>query len=1136
MSTYWRKSSDPIGTGGRRLARTIIVAALLALVASATFIAAPNQAEAQPVPADPQSIVSEERIFPGDTNCDVPIGGTLTPEVAARSLPVTVCVYATNIGAATAPEVFVSSAFLDGEGDTFFNVERGETVVLYRFVTSLQGANQAARKFTAHLRDGTYVTPDQLTLELDQLVAADVITDVDYANYFARTDLPAIDATWTALGRTADAVIDIDLAAQQNKWQALGLDDYEFLYQPICFCFFPNGAEPPYRIRVIDGQIVEAVSVAGGSPAPAWTQRTLDELLDSVVAADISNAANVTAAFDLLYGYPTTGFIDRDLRIADEEIAWSVSGFTPLWFCAGQYWDIDEPCLGEPPMQPTIEVTFLIFTGNVPCEGNGLDPTTGDLSGQGRTTYCFTITNTGDVVAPNLTITTELLGVEVAVGDLLPGESFVHREYVDLSSETFLADLRGQFNDSDDLEREVDQLVNAGVISGEAAATWLEVTDIYELAGQDPAVPIEVAFDTQIDKWQALGIDDYEFVYRDTSGGVAYPSEVAPPWLVRVIDREVASAVSVTGGGTVDGTTLDAILEAVQTSDARNPFRLDASFDVVYGYPTNWNERNGPSFLPDGTAVQVLSEIGQAVTSFVPLKNCTGTFEPVGVPCSQGSERFIADLRGMFLDSDDLERELDQLVRAGAVSQRAADRYLALTDFYSLVGQDPTVEVDVDFGTQIRKWQALGIDDYEFVYQDSCFCFYAPGTEPPWKVQVEDGRVVNAVSVNGGGTVPGTTIESILGNIAAATNGDPYRLNGSFDVLYGYPTSWFIDGDVRIADDEFGQTIQDFTPLGECAGQLLPFDATCGGVSSDVLAYEGDTSCTAPGGPPIPDNVAIFSTIVTVCVTATNLGNTAVSNVTVTVENPPFEAELGDIAAGETVTKRFVIDRSIRDYTLETEQPGDADRIGQLLAGLLKAGSISAADLDQWRELAMLDASATGLDIFETQLKKWNALGLVDYEFTSQLFCFCPPETNAPIRVRVVNGEVVSATVLRTGEPAGAFVQAFTIPEVFERVTPDSSAFAISATFDRFYGLPAQWSIDSIQLAIDDELSGRISDFAPLVKCNGELVTLGSKCGPPTKPDCTRPAPGGECRPRNVTAGFTNLDRDWALAWGHKPN
>jgi len=1252
-----------------------MVATVVAILAAATFVAAPPSASAQEDLPDfvPAEVVSEERIFAGDTTCDAPLGGTLTPDEAAAALPVTVCVYSTNIGDTVAPEVFVASELLDGDGEWFYNVERGQTVVLERFVTSLPEGVPELQIMAAEF-DGDVACPGepearplppfiggsgQTTLcftitNIGSAVAEDVrFSDSNYGiddvglgdlapgesvtyRHFVDHSVESFerdirDVPWDSddLERELEALVDVgvieasayqqylgitdlyqgageaDLALQRQKWETLGIDDYEFVYRNNCFCFWPDDAAPPWRVRVIDGEVVEAASVRGGGAVQGIT---LDTMFDSIDESRAVNPVRLTGSFEILYGYPTQWFSDRSRLIADEEFGQSVLSFQPLRDCGAEYVPSTDTC--PDPGEPELIIERFAYEGDVDC-ANDLNPLPDGWTGDsGRTTVCFVVTNVGDALATNVILSDTDYGlVDVILGDLPVGASIDYRHFIDQSSRRFLADLRDRFLDSDDLELELEELADKGVLAPNALNEYFNFTDLYQLAGQGPDALIEVDFALQIQKWVTLGIDDYEFVYRDTCF-CFWPDEIAPPWKVRVIDGQVVSAESISGGGAVAGTTFDAIFADIDTELSNDPVQFDGSFDLLYGYPTRWFVDRYANVADDG--------FGQIVSEFTPLRDCNnGLYVPSedacteaiielevlayegDVPCDndlqplpsglqfsgngrttvcftitnvggsvandvvlsdddyllpsvnlgdlapgesviyrhfvdQSSETFLADMRDTLLTADDLRGELDELLTRRVITNTALLRYFASSDVFSLAGQGPDAVIDVDVNVQRSKWETLGIEDYEFVYRDTCFCFWPEEVAPPWNVRVEDGQVVQAFSINGGGSVAGTTLDTIFDRFEAARDAEPIDLRADFDLLYGYPTRWYADYNVNIADEEFGQVVKSFTPLQACGSRLQPVSEPC--LLVEVVVYPGVVECDDPGVEPVPDNAVLMWNRLTACAAVENLTSEIQRDIVLFLNTGlsgapfPAEYELGDLQPGERVEERIVVDRRIRYYELEPEQPDNVQTINRQLDELEDAGVITSQQRSDWLSVSDLNGPVPGQSVWQTQLNKWNALGIDDYEFTYRQFCFCPPEISQSTRVRVVDGAVVSPIDL---------YQRQTIREMLDQLDPDSESFAINVVFDRLYGLPLGWSMDSIELAIDDEVSASVSDFIPLVDCNGELVELGTTCVP-DEPDCSDWSVRGPnwwttCWIEVLREWFRQLDRDWAAAWGVDP-
>lgn len=113
---------------------------------------------------------------------------------------------------------------------------------------------------------------------------------------------------------------------------------------------------------------------------------------------------------------------------------------------------------------------------------------------------------------------------------------------------------------------------------------------------------------------------------------------------------------------------------------------------------------------------------------------------------------------------------------------------------------------------------------------------------------------------------------------------------------------------------------------------------------------------------------------------------------------------------------------------------------------------------------------------------KWEATAPRSYVYTLERLCFCP--IVGPVRVTVREGVVESARVVNAGAdltgPALAGIP--TIDEVFDALSYALSipAASFSARYDRVYGIPVEASIDHWARAVDDEITYRLSAFAPL--------------------------------------------------------
>jgi hypothetical protein len=114
---------------------------------------------------------------------------------------------------------------------------------------------------------------------------------------------------------------------------------------------------------------------------------------------------------------------------------------------------------------------------------------------------------------------------------------------------------------------------------------------------------------------------------------------------------------------------------------------------------------------------------------------------------------------------------------------------------------------------------------------------------------------------------------------------------------------------------------------------------------------------------------------------------------------------------------------------------------------------------------------------------RWQSAGVSHYAFTLERSCFCPPDYSGPVRIEVKNGSVVSITRPDDSPVTDDYFSGYDTVEELFGVVESAEAYPASALitdFDPDRGFPTRISIDYIALAVDDEISYRISDFNPL--------------------------------------------------------
>jgi len=112
-----------------------------------------------------------------------------------------------------------------------------------------------------------------------------------------------------------------------------------------------------------------------------------------------------------------------------------------------------------------------------------------------------------------------------------------------------------------------------------------------------------------------------------------------------------------------------------------------------------------------------------------------------------------------------------------------------------------------------KKWNKLGITDYEFTLRVNCFC--TSETVGPHKIVVKKNSIV---SVNGIPYDPNThysvkTIEQLFTYIQKTLAEKPVQKTLSFDAQYFFPNNVYFDMSEMIADEEIGYIVTNFKPL-----------------------------------------------------------------------------------------------------------------------------------------------------------------------------------------------------------------------------------------------------------------------------------------------------------------------------------
>ena len=117
--------------------------------------------------------------------------------------------------------------------------------------------------------------------------------------------------------------------ANKEKWESSKPESYTYTLQRSGFLV--ADARKPVDLTIEKGKVTNA-RFSDGSKAlvPDFNKLTIDDLFKTIETALNKGAAEVRVEYDSKTGVPTSIFIDRDRRIADEEVSFSTRNFKPV--------------------------------------------------------------------------------------------------------------------------------------------------------------------------------------------------------------------------------------------------------------------------------------------------------------------------------------------------------------------------------------------------------------------------------------------------------------------------------------------------------------------------------------------------------------------------------------------------------------------------------------------------------------------------------------------------------------------------------------------------------------------------------------------------------------------------------------
>jgi hypothetical protein len=115
-------------------------------------------------------------------------------------------------------------------------------------------------------------------------------------------------------------------------------------------------------------------------------------------------------------------------------------------------------------------------------------------------------------------------------------------------------------------------------------------------------------------------------------------------------------------------------------------------------------------------------------------------------------------------------------------------------------------------------------------------------------------------------------------------------------------------------------------------------------------------------------------------------------------------------------------------------------------------------------------------DALEDARESWEENAPAHYRFVHDEWAFAP--SDGPVEIEVQDGEVVSALIIETDQPAPASRE-LTIEDLFDVIEGelDDEPDAIEIRYDAELGYPESVDVDPLQNAMDDEHGFTVEHF-----------------------------------------------------------
>ena len=141
---------------------------------------------------------------------------------------------------------------------------------------------------------------------------------------------------------------------------------------------------------------------------------------------------------------------------------------------------------------------------------------------------------------------------------------------------------------------------------------------------------------------------------------------------------------------------------------------------------------------------------------------------------------------------------------------------IAVFGFATTASADHLQLIQQELNDQRQLWQSLSIDDYNYRFQNLCFCgrdFAQPGL-----VHVLDGAIVSVEHIDTGDSLDPNiflTVDGLFDELQGGIDNHIAEIVVEYDSVLGYPTSLYIDIDSRLADEEITHLTSDLLVVPE---------------------------------------------------------------------------------------------------------------------------------------------------------------------------------------------------------------------------------------------------------------------------------------------------------------------------------